>query len=127
MFGGAGAGAPKEDNPEEAAQMAQTAKQMGMSLEEYTLAMNAQVRLRDLMDSTMVKTGKADTVLIERDLNNPAKKFEITITEAGKAQGKEALSKELIATLKKSSDEARVGRGKAQKEMMDYIGEQMKK
>mmetsp|Transcript_972 Transcript_972/g.2669 ORF Transcript_972/g.2669 Transcript_972/m.2669 type:complete len:166 (-) Transcript_972:26-523(-) len=127
MFGGAGAGAPKEDNAEEAAQMEQTAKAMGMSLEEYTLAMNARVRLTESLDKTMVTGGKADTVQVVRDLNNPAKSFEIKITEAGKALGQEGLSKELIAALKKSGDEARVGRAQAQKQMMEYIGEQMKK
>lgn len=127
MFGGAGAGAPKEDNAEEAAQMEQTAKAMGMSLEEYTLAMNARVRLSENLDNTMVTGGKADTVQVVRDLNNPAKTFDIKITEAGKALGQEGLSKALIGALKKSGDEARVGRGAAQKQMMEYIGEQLKK
>lgn len=127
MFGGAGAAAPKEDNPEEARQAAEMAQKMGMSLEEYTLAMNARARLEKSLDDTIVKAGKADTVQVERDLNNPAKKFEIKITEAGKALGKEGLSKELVAALKKASDEARAGRAKAQREMMEYIGEQLKK
>ena len=127
MFGGAGAAAPKEDNPEEAQQMAKMAQAMGMSVEEYTMAMNARARLEKSLDNTMVKAGKADTVQVERDLNNPAKKFEIKITENGKALGKEGLSKELVAALKKSAEEARVGRASAQREMMAYIGEQLKK
>lgn len=127
MFGGAGAAAPKEDNPEEAKQMAQMAQAMGMSVEEYTMAMNARARLEDSLNNTMVTGGKADTVQVERDLNNPAKKFDIKITEAGKGLGKDGLSKELVAALKKSAEEARMGRAKAQRQMMEYIGEQMKK
>lgn len=126
MFGGAGAAAPKEDNPEEAQQMAKMAQAMGMSVEEYTLAMNARARLEKTLDDTIVKAGKADTLEVERDLNNPAKKFEIKITASGKALGKEGLAKELLAALKKSSEEARVGRAKAQREMMEYIGEKLK-
>lgn len=127
MFSGAGAGAPKEDNPEEAKRIEETARAMNMSVEEYTLAMNARVKLQELMDNTIVKGGKADTVMVERDLNNPSKQFEIKITDAGKALGKEGLSKQLCAALKKASDEARIGRGNAQKKMMEYISEQMKK
>mmetsp|Transcript_3539 Transcript_3539/g.10321 ORF Transcript_3539/g.10321 Transcript_3539/m.10321 type:complete len:161 (+) Transcript_3539:88-570(+) len=127
MFSGAGAAAPKEDNPEEAKQVEAAAKAMGMSVEEYTLAMNARARLAETLDQTMVSAGNADTVLVERDLNNPSKKFEVKITDEGKALGKEELSKKIVAALKKTADEARTGRGKAQKDMMEYIGEQMKK
>lgn len=127
MFSGAGAAAPKEDNPEEKAQMEQAAKAMGMSVEEYTLAMNARVRLAEKMDNTMIVAGKPDIVQIERDLNNPSKKFEVKVAEGGKALGKEELSKNIIAAYKKSSEDARVGRAAAQKEMMEFIGEQMKK
>ncbi len=127
MFGGAGAAAPKEDNPEEAKQMEQMAKAMGMSLEEYTMAMNARARLEESLNNTMVTGGKADTVQVVRDLNNPAKKFDIKITDSGKALGKEVLAKEIVAALKKSGEEARVGRAQAQRQMMEYIGEQMKK
>ena len=126
MFSGAGAGAPKEDNPEEIAAMTQAAQSMGMSLAEYKLAMNARVKLAEKMDTTLIKAGKPETVQVERDLNNPAKTFEIKITEAGKALGKEDLSKQLVAALKKSGEDARVARGNAQKEMMQYIGDQLK-
>lgn len=127
MFGGAGAGAPKEDNPEEEEQMKQAAAAMGMGLDEYKVAMNARVQLAKEMDSTMVTAGKADTVQIERDVNNPPKTFKITITEAGKALGKEALSKELVKTIKAASESSKTGRAAAQKKMMAYIGEQLKK
>ena len=126
MFGGAGAGRPTEDNPEEMAQMEQAAKSMGMSVEEYAIAMNARKKLAETLDKTMVSAGKSDTVLIERDVNNPPKKFEVTITDAGKALGQEAVSKELVTALKKANEEARTGRPEAQKSMMAFITEELK-
>jgi hypothetical protein len=126
MFGGAGAGKAKEDNPEESAQMEQAAKSMGMSVDEYAIAMNARTKLAETLDSTMVTAGKAETVFIERDVNNPPKTFEVTITEAGKALGKDVVSKELVTALKKASEEARGGRAEAQKVMMSFITEQLK-
>ena len=126
MFSGAGAGKPAEDNPEEQAQMEKAAKAMGMSVDEYAIAMNARVKLQETLDQTIVKAGKADTVAVERDVNNPPKTFEVTITEAGKALGPEAVSKELVAALKKASDDARTGRAEAQKTMMGFITEQLK-
>lgn len=126
MFSGAGAGKPKEDNPEEAAQIEQAAKAMGMSADEYMIAMNARNKLAQTLDETMVTSGNADTVQIERDVNNPPKTFDIKITEAGKALGKDGLSKELRTSLKKASDDAREGRAEAQKKMMGFISEQLK-
>jgi hypothetical protein len=126
MFGGAGAGKPTEDSPEEAAQIEQTAKAMGMSVDEYMIAMNARTKLAETLDSTMITTGSIETVLIERDVNNPPKSLDIKISEAGKAMGTDALSKELCSSFKKSADDARKGRADAQKDMMTYISEQLK-
>ena len=87
MFGGAGAGTPTEDDmdPKAEAGLELAAANMGMSKEEYRLAMRAREQLVQTMDNKIVTTGSADTVLVERDVNNPPKKFEVTITEAGKA------------------------------------------
>ena len=126
MFSGAGAGRPTEDNPEEAAQIEKAAKAMGMSVDEYMIAVNARQKLAQTMDETMVTAGNADTVQIERDVNNPPKTLKITITEDGKALGQDALSKELCSNLKKASDDARKGRAEAQKNMMNFISEQLK-
>lgn len=126
MFSGAGAGRPKEDNPEEAKQIEAAAKAMGMSVDEYMIAMNARRQLAETMDKTMVSAGKADSVAVKRDVNNPPKTLEITITEAGKGLGPEGLSKELCANLKKASEEARKGRAEAQKNMMQFITSQLK-
>jgi hypothetical protein len=125
MFGGAGAGAATEDNPEEAKKMEEAAKAMGMSVEEYTIAMNARTKLATTLDTTMVTAGKPD-IMIVRDVNNPPKKMEITITEAGKAQGQEAVSKQLVSALKQASEDSRTGRTEAQKSMMDFITKQLK-
>ena len=125
MFGGAGAGAPTEDNPEEQEKMAQAAKTMGMSPEEYKVAMNARAELARTLDSTMVTGGKADTVLVERDVNNPPKTLKIEITEAGKELGQEGLSKALVSALKSASEASKAGRGEAQKKMMTFISKQL--
>jgi hypothetical protein len=126
MFGGAGAGAAPEDNEEEAAKIEQAAKSMGMSVSEYQLAMNARVQLAQTLDSTLVSAGSKDTIFVEKDLNTPSKTLQITITEAGKALGKDAVSKELIKALKATSEEAKIGRGESQKKMMTYIQDQLK-
>jgi hypothetical protein len=127
MFGGAGAGMPSEDNPEELKQMQNAAKQMGMSLEEYKLGINARMRLVERLNVARVKGGNAATVQVERDGNNPPQYLEITVTDAGKALGKEALSAELVKALKSASDSSRNTRTEAQKSMMTYIGDEMKK
>mmetsp|Transcript_23889 Transcript_23889/g.66761 ORF Transcript_23889/g.66761 Transcript_23889/m.66761 type:complete len:165 (-) Transcript_23889:439-933(-) len=126
MFGGAGAGAPKEDDAAEREQTEKNAKAMGMSVEEYQVAMNARQELSRTMDETRVSGGNKDKVAVERDLNNPPKTLEITITQAGKDQGAEALSKDLVKALKTASEASKTGRAEAQKQMMSYIQGQIK-
>mmetsp|Transcript_17138 Transcript_17138/g.27794 ORF Transcript_17138/g.27794 Transcript_17138/m.27794 type:complete len:165 (+) Transcript_17138:121-615(+) len=127
MFGGAGAGTPAEDDAEGEEQMKQAAAAMGMSVAEYKLAMQARTKLQDAMDSRIVTGGKSDTVLVERDVNNPPKKFDITITEAGKALGREAVSKALVDALQTCSDAAKKGRQEAQQEMLKFVQNQSPK
>eukprot|EP00536_Pseudo-nitzschia_multiseries_P007582 jgi/Psemu1/305043/fgenesh1_kg.180_\ len=128
MFGGAGAGSPTEDdddaNPEAEAGMENAAAAMGMSAAEYKLAMRAREQLVKSMDAKIVTTGDADTVLIERDVNNPPKKLDITITEAGKALGADALSKKLVDALGKGTEKARKGRQECQQEMLKWVQSQ---
>lgn len=126
MFSGAGEGKPTQDNPEEQAQIEAAAKAMGMNADEYMIAMNARKKLQENLDAGMVSSGNADTVLVDRDLNNPPKTLEIKITAAGKELGQDAISKELVSNLKKASDEARKGRADAQKTMMEFISQQLK-
>ena len=126
MFGGAGAGTPTEDeiDPEAEAGLEAAAAQMGMSPDEYRLAMRAREQLQNTMNSKIVTTGSADTVLVERDVNNPPKTFEVTITEAGKALGKEEVSKKLVEALNKGSEAAAKGRQEAQQEMLKWVQSQ---
>jgi hypothetical protein len=91
MFGGAGGGSPTEDDPEMEASIVQGAAAMNMSVDEYKLAMRAREQLVKTMDSKIVNAGDKDTIFVERDVNNPPRKFDITITEAGKALGREAV------------------------------------
>jgi hypothetical protein len=126
MFGGAGAGTPTEDeaDPEAAAGMEAAAASMGMSADEYRLAMRAREQLVKTMDSKIVSAGSADTILVERDVNNPPKKFDVTITEAGKALGRDAVSKKLVEALNKGSEAAAKGRQEAQQEMLKWVQSQ---
>jgi len=127
MFGGAGAGMPSEDNPEEMKAMEDAAKQMGMSLEEYKLGMSARLRMTQQLDAIRVTGGSPEKVAVERCGNNPPKFLEVTITDAGKALGKDGVSSELVKALKVASDGSRLSRMEAQKGMMSYISEEMKK
>lgn len=127
MFGGAGAGMPSEDNPEEIKAMEAAAKQMGMSLEEYKLGLNARVRMTEQLNAVRVTGGSPEKVAVERCGNNPPVFLEITITEEGKKLGKDAVSAELVKALKTASDASRSSRMEAQKNMMAYISEEMKK
>ena len=121
MFGGAGAGSPTEDDPAAEEQMTQAAAAMGMSVQEYKLAMQARQQLENSMNSKIVTGGSADTILVERDVNNPPKKFDITITEAGKALGRDKLSTELVTALKTASEASKKGRVEAQQEMLKWV------
>ncbi len=126
MFGGAGAGSPTEDDldPEAEAGLEAAAAQMGMSIDEYRLAMRAREQLVKSMDSKIVTAGDAGTVFIERDVNNPPRKFDVTITEAGKALGREEVSKKLVEALSKGSEAAAKGRQEAQQEMLKWVQSQ---
>eukprot|EP00535_Pseudo-nitzschia_heimii_P006438 CAMPEP_0197174048 /NCGR_PEP_ID=MMETSP1423-20130617/743_1 /TAXON_ID=476441 /ORGANISM="Pseudo-nitzschia heimii, Strain UNC1101" /LENGTH=165 /DNA_ID=CAMNT_0042622939 /DNA_START=46 /DNA_END=543 /DNA_ORIENTATION=- len=126
MFGGAGAGAPKEndDDPQAEAGLEMAAANMGMSREEYMMAMRAREQLVQTMDNKIVTTGSADTILVERDVNNPPKKFEVTITEEGKALGREAVAKKLVQLLEKGAEGATKGRQEAQQDMLKWVQSQ---
>ena len=127
MFGGGGAGAPTEDDPEALKQMEAAAKSMGMSLEEYQLGIKARMKLNEDLCAMRIKKGDEATVSVERDANNPPQFMEITITEKGKELGQEAVSSALVAALKQAQDASRAGRGEAQKAMMTFIGDEMKR
>jgi len=127
MFGGGGAGAPTEDDPEAMKQMEAAAAQMGMSLAEYQLGIKARMKLNEDLSSMRIKEGDEATVSVNRDANNPPQFMEIKITEAGKELGKDAVSEKLVASLKQAQDAARTGRGEAQKKMMVFIGDEMKR
>ena len=121
MFGGAGAGAPAEDDEAGEEQLNKAAAAMGMSPAEYKMALQARAQLAKAMDERIVKGGKDDSVYVERDVNQPPKKFDVVITEAGKAKGRDAVSKELVDALKTASEAAKKGRVEAQQEMMKWI------
>lgn len=127
MFDGAGAGMPSEDNPEEMKMMEMAAKQMGMSLEEYKLGISARMKMVQTLDAVRVTAGSPDKVAVERDGNNPPKFLNIIISEEGKKLGKDFVSDELVKALKLAATSSRSSREEAQKTMMGYIGEEMKK
>mmetsp|Transcript_8019 Transcript_8019/g.10015 ORF Transcript_8019/g.10015 Transcript_8019/m.10015 type:complete len:165 (+) Transcript_8019:140-634(+) len=127
MFSGAGEAAPKEDDEGQLAEMEKVAKAMGMSLEEYQLGMNARVRMEtDINDLRVTGGDPSKGVSVERDGNSPPRHLVITVTDDGKALGKEALEKELVGALKDAGEKSKEGRQEAQKKMMQFIAEQMK-
>jgi len=127
MFTGAGEGMPMEDNPDEMKKLEEAAKTLGMSVDEYKLGITARIRLTKSLDEARCLGGNKSKVAVERDGNNPPRFLEVTITDAGKALGKEALGTELVSALKSASDEGKKKRSEAQREMMTFISEEMKK
>lgn len=127
MFGGGGVAAATEDDPEAQAQMEQVAASMGMSVDEYQLGIKARIKLSEDLNAMRIEMGDASTVSVARDAKNPPEFLQVTITEKGKALGKDVVSQELVAALKKGADASRVGRAEAQKNMMQFIGDEMKK
>ena len=125
MFSGAGEETPKEDESGQLAEMERIAKAMGMSLEEYQLGMNARMRMEKDIEELRVTAGD-DLVKVERCGNSPPKHLIITVTDEGKALGKADLETKLLKCLKDASDEGKKGREKAQQNMMQFIGDQMK-
>ena len=69
----------------------------------------------------------AKGVTVERDGNSPPQHLVVTITDEGKALGKAALEKEIIAALKTSNELSKKGRESAQAGMMQFIATEMKK
>ena len=116
MFSGSGTGTT-DDDPEAQEQMEKAAKSMGMSVEEYKLGVKARVKLNNDLDSMRV-TGGSEDIKVERCGNNPPKFLEVTITEDGKAKGKDTVQKEIVAAMKKAGEDAKKGRTEAQKNMV---------
>lgn len=129
MFSGNALDVEEEEDDEKRAQIEQMAKAMGMSVEEYQLGMNARSRMEKSIDDLRVIGGDIATqgVSVERDGNMPPKHLVLTVTESGKAMGKAKLEKALVDALKSASEKSKVGRTEAQKDMMKYISDSMKK
>ena len=100
MFGGGGEGVATEDDPEAVAKMEAAAKSMGMSLEEYQLGIRSRMKLNEELCSMRIQKGDTATVSVTRDGNNPPQFMEISITDAGKELGPEAVSSALVKALK---------------------------
>lgn len=128
MFSGGALDVEEEEDDEKRAQIEQMAKAMGMSVEEYQLGMNARIRMETAINDLRVVGGdESSGVTVERDGNMPPRHLVVTVTEEGKALGKEKLEKTLVAALKSANEKSKVGRDEAQKDMMKYISESMKK
>lgn len=128
MFSGGALDVEEEEDDEKRAQIEQMSKAMGMSVEEYQLGMNARLRMEDSINELRVVGGDASTgVSVERDGNMPPKHLVVTVTDEGKAMGKDKLEKAIVDALKAANEKSKVGRDEAQKDMMKYISESMKK
>ena len=126
MFSGSSLDVEEEEDDEKRTQIEQMAKAMGMSVEEYQLGMNARSRMEKSINDLRVVGGQGG-VTVERDGNMPPKHLVVTVTDEGKAMGKAKLEKALVDALKSASEKSKVGRDDAQKDMMKYISESMKK
>jgi hypothetical protein len=129
MFSGGALDVEEEEDGEKSTQIEQMAKTMGMTVEEYQLGMNARLRMEDAINNLRVVGGDATTmgVTVERDGNMPPRHLVVTVTDAGKAMRKARLEKNIVEALKTASDKSAVGRNEAQKDMMKYISDSMKK
>mmetsp|Transcript_39016 Transcript_39016/g.72089 ORF Transcript_39016/g.72089 Transcript_39016/m.72089 type:complete len:176 (-) Transcript_39016:350-877(-) len=127
MFSGAGDAAPKEDDSEGMENLEKMAAAMGMSVEEYQLGMRARMKMEEEIAGIRVTAGdEAKGVTVERDGNQPPQHLVVTVTDDGKALGKEALEKELVTALKAAGDSAAKKRNEAQANMMQFIAAEMK-
>jgi len=118
----------EEEDDEKRAQIERMAKSMGMSVEEYQLGMNSRLRMENAINDLRVIGGdESKGVTVERDGNMPPKHLVVTVTEEGKAAGKDTLEKNIVEALKSASEKSKVGRDEAQKDMMTYISSEMKK
>jgi hypothetical protein len=129
MFSGGALDVEEEEDDEKRTQIEQMAKAMGMTVEEYQLGMNARLRMEDAINNLRVVGGDVTAmgVTVERDGNMPPRHLVVTVTDAGKALGKAKLEKNIVEALKNASDKSAVGRNEAQKDMMKYISDSMKK
>mmetsp|Transcript_34374 Transcript_34374/g.72363 ORF Transcript_34374/g.72363 Transcript_34374/m.72363 type:complete len:174 (-) Transcript_34374:199-720(-) len=128
MFSGGALDVEEEEDDEKRAQIEQTAKAMGMSVEEYQLGMNARLRMEDAISNLRVIGGDVSTgVTVEKDGNMPPRHLVVTVTEEGKGMGKARLEKAIVEALKSANEKSKVGRDEAQKDMMTYISGEMKK
>ncbi|KAL7550387.1 hypothetical protein ACHAWF_013624 [Thalassiosira exigua] len=128
MFTGGALDVEEEEDDEKRAQIEQMAKAMGMSVEEYQLGINARTRMEAAINDVRVVGGDAGAgVTVERDGNMPPRHLVVTVTEEGKAMGKEKLEKAIVEALKGASEKSKAGTDEAQKDMMKYISESMKK
>jgi hypothetical protein len=112
---------------EQKANMEGQAKMMGMSVEEYSLAMQARQKMEEAINNIRAVGGNEGTVTVEYDGNAPAKHMEVTITDAGKALGKAALEQEILSAVATAKAEAKTASAAAQTSMMEYIKTQLEK
>ena len=128
MFSGSSLDVEEEEDDEKREQMEKMAKAMGMSVEEYQLGINARLRMEEAINDIRAVGGDASKgVTVERDGTSPPKHLVVPVTDDGKALGKVALEKMLVEALKTSADKSKVARDEAQKDMMKYISDSMKK
>ena len=129
MFSGGALDVEEEEDDEKRTQIETMAKAMGMSVEEYQLGMNARKRMEDAINDLRVVGGDVESmgVTVERDGNMPPRHLVGTVTDAGKAMGKAQLEKNIVQALKVAGEKSAEGRNEAQKDMMKYISDSMKK
>ena len=87
MFGGAAPGGESNDEAEAAA------KQMGLSLKEYQVAMRMQQNLGVALNAHRSEGGKSGVTVV---YDGNVKPVSVALTEEALGRGKEALEKEIL-------------------------------
>ena len=130
MFGGTGSTPlDDEEDEEKEKQIEQAAKAMGFSVNEYKLVLRMQNNLANSVNSLRVSGGNLENkgVSITMDGNSPPKFLNVEINDDGKALGKTALQKEVLAALKEASEKAKKEQQAAIQKMNQEIAEEMKR
>mmetsp|Transcript_24265 Transcript_24265/g.34727 ORF Transcript_24265/g.34727 Transcript_24265/m.34727 type:complete len:159 (+) Transcript_24265:20-496(+) len=120
MFGGSASGLVEEEDPEKQKAMEAQAKAMGMSVDEFQLAMKARERLESDI-SGFRATGGTDDIGVEMDGNSPPKHLVFKLSESGKAKGKDDVSKEFSAAITEAIAKCKEGRKEATANMIKFI------
>jgi DNA-binding protein YbaB len=128
MFSGSALNLEEEEDDAKREMIERTAKQTGMPIEEVQLSFASRERMEKQIDEGRFIGGSEESgIVVERDGNLPAKFYQVKINDSAKGQGKAEVEKMLVDALHTAAEKSKEGREEAQRDMMKFIGEGMKK